>query len=594
MTARHRLPNLRAVQRPSPHPPLAIRQAFRTLLLRATARLRSRGSAPALAALLALSLAPVAWAPSPARAQDRPTGPLAARIEPLLTTRPYRFATWGALVVSLTNGDTLFSWHADRRLLPASNAKLFTTAAALHYLGNGFRFVTVLFADGRVNNGVLFGDLVLYGTGDPTFGLDTASLAPFADSVVAAGIRRVRGDVVGDASFLGAELTGPGWSPDNFAQSFAAPPSALSAAENRIVIHVMPGERTGDSARVLVDPPNDYYAVVSVVVTGPPRSRTRIDVSRGPGRGVLELSGVIAPARGPWRTSIAVAEPAVFAAGLLRRLLEARGVVVQGGIRSETEDAPARAAQMLAAVRGRADPFANAIAVRRSPPLDELVAMINHRSHNLSAELAFRAIGRSVGGAGTFAAGAQAVARYLREQVGLPANAFQVTDGSGLSLLDEATPRSLIQLLAYAQRAPEGRAFVHSLPLVGEGMTSRMLGTPAEGRLRAKTGTLNNVSALSGYVNAAGGEQLAFSLLVNDPASVQRARDTQDSVGVLLSLFDRKDLPPPPAPRVAPLGRPRAATPPRRSRPPAASGTRPRPRRSRAPRNPHRRRSRRA
>lgn len=568
LTARRALSNLRAVQRPSPHRPSAVPQALRTPRLRPPACHLARRGAPTLAAVLALSLATGAWAPSPAVAQERPTGPLAARIAPLLETRPYRYATWGALVVSLTTGDTLFSWRADRRFLPASNAKLFTTAAALHYLGTEFRFVTVLFADGRVNNGVLFGDLVLYGTGDPTFGLDTASLAPFADSVVAAGIRRIRGDVVGDASFLGAELTGPGWSPDNLSQSWAAPPSALSAAENRIAIVVTPGERTGDAARVLVDPPNDYYAVVSVVVTGPPRSRTRIDVNRGPARGLLELSGIIAPARGPWLTSISVPEPAVFAAGLLRRLLEARGVVVQGGVRSETEDAPDRAQQMLAAARGRGgDPFANAIAVRRSPPLDDLVAMINHRSHNLSAELAFRAIGRSVGRAGTFAAGAQAVARFLREQVGLPASSFQITDGSGLSLLDEATPRSLVQLLAYMQRAPERRAFYRSLPVVGEGMTSRLLGTPAVGRLRAKTGTLNNASALSGYVQAAGGEQLAFSLIVNDPPSVQRARDTQDTVGVLLSLFDRLDLPPAAAPPAAPPRRSRAAPPPRRSRP---------------------------
>jgi D-alanyl-D-alanine carboxypeptidase/D-alanyl-D-alanine-endopeptidase (penicillin-binding protein 4) len=200
---------------------------------------------------------------------------------------------------------------------------------------------------------------------------------------------------------------------------------------------------------------------------------------------------------------------------------------------------------MLAATHGARDPFANAIAVRRSPPLDELVTFINHRSHNLSAELAFRTIGRTVGGAGTFAAGAQAVARFLREQVKLPAGSFRVTDGSGLSLLDQATPRSLVQLLAWMRRAPEGRAFYQSLPVVGEGIRSRMLGTSAVGRLRAKTGTMNAVSALSGYVSAAGGEELVFSLLVNDPPSIQRARDTQDSIGVVLSGFDRDSLPPP-------------------------------------------------
>lgn len=529
---------------------------------------RLRHSALFLTAVLAGPLA------GSAGAQEAPSGILAPRIAPLLRTHRYRNATWGALVVSLTRGDTLFAWRADRLMVPASNAKLFTTAAALHYLGTEFRFVTVLFAEGRVNNGVLFGDLVLYGTGDPTFGLDTASLAPFADSVARAGIRRIRGAVVGDASFLGAELTGPGWSPDNFARPFAAPPSALNAAENVIVITVTPGRSTGDAARVTVDPPNDYYTVVSVVVTGRPRSRTRISVDRGPAHGVIDLRGVIAPDRAAWRTSVVVQEPAVFAAGMLRSLLAARGIEVQGGVRSETGDAPERARQMLAATHGATDPFANAIAVRRSPPLDDLVTFINYRSHNLSAELAFRTIGRTVGGAGTFAAGARAVARFLRDQVGLPPGSFRVTDGSGLSLLDQATPRSLVRLLAWMRRAPEGRAFYQSLPVVGEGIRSRMLGTAAVGRLRAKTGTMNAVSALSGYVSAAGGEELVFSLLVNDLPSVQRARDTQDSVGVLLSAFDRDSLPPPRAARPAVRrGTSPARTPPRRSRPRGGSGT---------------------
>jgi D-alanyl-D-alanine carboxypeptidase/D-alanyl-D-alanine-endopeptidase (penicillin-binding protein 4) len=526
-----------------------------------------------LAATLSLAALPSLIA-APAAAQERPRGVLAPRIAPLLQTRRYRYATWGALVVSLTRGDTLFAWRPDRLMVPASNAKLFTTAAALHYLGTGFRFVTALFAGGRVNDGVLYGDLVLYGTGDPTFGVDTASLAPFADSVVRAGIRRIRGDVVGDASFLGAELTGPGWSPDNFLRPFAAPPSALNAAENLVVITVVPGDATGAAATVSVSPPNDYYSVVSRVVTGKPRRRTRITVSRAPSHGVIELRGTIAPDRPAWRTSVVVQEPALFAAGLLRRLLASRGVVVQGGVRSETADEPDRARRMLAAARGGTEPLERALAVRRSPPLDELVAFINHYSHNLSAELAFRTIGRSVDGAGTFAAGAQAVGGFLREEVGLPAASFRVTDGSGLSLLDQATPHSLVQLLAWMRHAPEGGAFYQSLPVVGEGIRSRMLGTAAVGRLRAKTGTMSDVSALSGYVTAAGGEELAFALLVNNLRSVRRARDTQDSVGILLSLFDRDSLPSPEAaPRAALRGRSAAAPSPRRSRPRAGSGT---------------------
>jgi D-alanyl-D-alanine carboxypeptidase/D-alanyl-D-alanine-endopeptidase (penicillin-binding protein 4) len=237
-------------------------------------------------------------------------------------------------------------------------------------------------------------------------------------------------------------------------------------------------------------------------------------------------------------------------------------------VRSETADAPERARLMLAAARGASARLENTLAVRRSATLGELVIMINHRSHNLSAELAFRAIGRSVGGAGTFAAGAQAVGRFLQEEVGLPAGSFRVSDGSGLSLLDSATPSALVQLLAWMRHAPEGQAFYESLPIVGDGIRSRMLGTAAVGRLRAKTGTLSDVSALSGYVTTVSGEELAFALLVNGSRAVTRARHTQDSVGVLLSLFDR-DSPSPvgAAPGAGPRGRTPAAPAPLRSRP---------------------------
>ena len=479
--------------------------------------------------------------PQALHAQDRPQGPLARTLAPMFQGRAWRHATWGALVVSLTRGDTLLSYRADRRFVPASNAKLFTTAAALHYLGPDFRFFTVLFADGPVRDSTLNGDLVLYGTGDPTFGLDTAALAPFADSVVRAGIRRVSGDVVGDASFLGAELAGPGWSPDNLDQWFAAPPSALGAAGNLVEIAVGPGAARGSAAIVTMDPPNDYFTVTSTVVTGRPRSRTRVN-QRRPSSRLITLSGSISPSRRVWTTYAVVQEPAIFAAGLLRSLLAARGVVVSGTTRSVTEDVPGRSRQMLAWARGAGEndePFAGAIALRRSPSLGDLVAMINHRSHNLSAELVFRSVGRSVGGAGTFASGARAVAQFLREDVGIAPTSFAVTDGSGLSLLDEASPRSLVQLLAYERRAPEADVFWRSLPVAGDGLAGRMEDTPAEGRLRAKTGTLKNASALAGYVSAANGEELAFSIMVNDAWRINRARRVQDQIGAKLAQFSR-------------------------------------------------------
>jgi D-alanyl-D-alanine carboxypeptidase/D-alanyl-D-alanine-endopeptidase (penicillin-binding protein 4) len=476
-------------------------------------------------------------------AQDRPKGPLARDLEHYFQARRWHNATWGALVVSLTTGDTLFSWRADRTFTPASNAKLFTTAAALHYLGPDYRFLTVLYPDGPVRGGTLYGDLVLYGTGDPTFALDTASLAPFADSVVRAGIREVRGDIVGDASFLGAELSGPGWSPDNLDESYAAPPSALGAAENRIHLVIEPGPRPGAPATFRLDPPSDYYHIANLVLTGKPHSRSRIAVRRGRARGVVELSGTIGVTRGRWSTYLVVQEPAVFAAGMLRALLEARGVRIAGTTRAITDDAPGRA-PLMPGLQGTpaGDAFHGALAVRRSATLDDIVAMINHRSHNLSAELALRSIGRMRGNSGTFASGARLVRQYLTEEVRIPESAVQITDGSGLSLLDEATPRSLVQLLAH-ERHYAGGVFYRSLPMVGEGIRRRMTRTAAYGRLRAKTGTLTGVSALSGYVTTRGGEELAFSLIVNNSSSTSRARAVQDQVGAYLAKLDRDIVP---------------------------------------------------
>jgi D-alanyl-D-alanine carboxypeptidase/D-alanyl-D-alanine-endopeptidase (penicillin-binding protein 4) len=473
----------------------------------------------------------------PLGAQTAPRGPLASDLGRYFQGRTWRNATWGALVVSLTSGDTLFTWNADRRFIPASNAKLFTTGAALHILGPDYRFLTVLFADGPIRGGELQGDLVLYGTGDPTFALDTAGLAPFADSVVMAGIRRIRGDVVGDASFLGAELTGPGWAPDNLDRAFAAPPSALGAAENRVRVTLRPGPRPGTPATVEMEPATDYFRISSLVLTAA-RGRTRIEVRHGRG-GVVELTGDIRQSSEGWTTYLVVQEPAVFAATLLRELLEGRGVTITGGTRSVTDDAPGRAQTMLRRSARGDDPFQGAIAVRRSAPLDDIVTMINHRSHNLSAELVLRSIGRVAGNSGTWASGARTVQQFLVHQVGIPPDAVQVSDGSGLSLLDEATPRSLVQLLAYMRRSPEGPEFVRSLPLVGEGMTSRMTSTAAAGRLRAKTGTLSTVSALSGYVTTAGGEELAFAMIVNNAPNVNRARQVQDSVGAFLAQWLR-------------------------------------------------------
>ncbi|HEX8362099.1 MAG TPA: D-alanyl-D-alanine carboxypeptidase/D-alanyl-D-alanine-endopeptidase [Longimicrobium sp.] len=376
-------------------------------------------------------------------------------------------ARHGVLVVSLDRGDTLFSWNADARLTPASNLKLFSTAAALHYLGGDFRWSTYLLADGEVSGGVLQGDLVLFGTGDPTLGSGrfpgtSRALDALADSLRARGVRQVAGSLVADGSFFDPRLRAEGWTPDDLRQWYGAPVSALVTAEN------LGGGRPVD-------------------------------------------------------------EPVRVAGERFRAALSRAGIRVRGGLRTVREPAASRAGFHGPGPTGRV------LAVHRSPTLAEVVRVTNHVSHNLFADEALRTVGRVAGGQGSFAAGERAVAQMLAGSA-----APRMLDGSGLSRLDRASARTVIDLLARMSRSPEGAAFRASLPVAGtQAGLRRMFDTGAAGNLRAKTGTLATVSALSGYVTAANGERLAFSIITNDVGQTSAAKEAENRFGARLARFRR-------------------------------------------------------
>jgi D-alanyl-D-alanine carboxypeptidase/D-alanyl-D-alanine-endopeptidase (penicillin-binding protein 4) len=371
------------------------------------------------------------------------------------------------LVVSLDRGDTLFSQRADEPLAPASNLKLYTTAAALSYLGPDFRWSTYLVARGEVRGGVLMGDVALYGTGDPTLSHRMTEgaarvLGALADTLRMLGVRRVQGDVVGDGSYFGGQGTGEGWNPDDLRAWYAAPTGALNADEN---------------------------------VTG---------------------------ARGR-----PIGDPALHAAALLREALESRGISVAGRVRTRFDAAPSPGAA------GRI------VAVHLSPTLAQVAGVTNHVSHNLFADAMMRSVGRTAGGDGSFAAGAGAVRRMLG-QAGADTAVVRMYDGSGLSHMDRVTARSTVALLSWMARGPLAEVYAESLPGAAEpGGLKRMYGGPAAGKLRAKTGTIHGVSSLSGYVTAADGERLAFSIIANGVPDVHRAKRVEDEIGERLAEFRR-------------------------------------------------------
>jgi D-alanyl-D-alanine carboxypeptidase/D-alanyl-D-alanine-endopeptidase (penicillin-binding protein 4) len=446
-------------------------------------------------------------------------------------------ARFGVMVVSLDHGDTLFALDPDLPLAPASNLKLYSTAAALHYLGPRYRFPTLLLADGSIRDGVLDGDLVLYGMGDPTLsgrmlGSAEAPFRAMVDSLRALGVREITGDVVGDGSFFDSEWTAPGWTASDLEAWYGAPIGALDWAENLITLHVRPGE-PGGPAELSTTPKTGGVAIENRVTTVR-NSPTRISIRRARDRLVVE--GRVRRGRPAART-LPVVDPANLAAAGLRAVLAEAGVRVRGRVRSVNE-ASRSSFPVPGGFRAAIPP--RVIAVHLSPTLADIVSVTNHVSHNLFADALLKASGRTAVGEGSFAGGARAVRALVALQNPADTLLLHQVDGSGLSRLDRVTARATVHLLDFMRRSEVGEVFAASLPEAGNRLgLHRMFDTPAAGNLRAKTGTIHGVSSLSGYVTSADGERLAFSIIANDVPSTAREKRREDAVGARLAEFRR-------------------------------------------------------
>ncbi|MES2524977.1 MAG: D-alanyl-D-alanine carboxypeptidase/D-alanyl-D-alanine-endopeptidase [Gemmatimonadota bacterium] len=440
-----------------------------------------------------------------------------------------RSGKWGAIVVSITRGDTLFSHSADERLVPASTMKLFTSAIALDRLGPDHTFSTDVLRDGPLEDGVVRGNLILRGDGDPAFssrwvrgGLD-APVMMLARFTAGAGVQRVTGDLIADASAFESRRIPEGWLTRYAGAGYAAPFSALSLNENIVIVAVAPG-KSGGAASVSLEPATRALTVTSTVrtVAG---TGNRI-IARRIGDDRVVVSGTIGSRAGTARYQLVVGDPAAFTAGAFRAALEAQGIKVDGAIRI-----------------GAAAPGASLVTSLPSPPLARLVSVMNRESINHYAELLWRDAARGperamIGSAETANA---TLNDFLVRQVGAAPGAVSATDGSGLSVLDRVTARSLVQLLSHAHGASWGSAFHASLPVAGESelLRTRMRATPAQGNLHAKTGTTNDVIGLSGYVTAENGEILAFAFLYNG-TDRWHARESIDAMGPTMAAFYRE------------------------------------------------------
>ena len=464
-------------------------------------------------------------------------------IERLIESPGWAGDRWSVLVVSLDKGDTLFNHGGDESLIPASNLKLFTTAAALYYLGPDFRYNTFLLTDGTIENGVLNGDLVVYGTGDPTFssrfGRRDGIWHEFADTLAALGIREIRGQVIGDGSYFEGSGSGAGWQENYINASYAAPSSALSYAENIATLQIKPGEVGGRPVVQLVDG-SDGVVVVNEATTVA-RGRSFINATRTAYDGPILVRGQISRANTSVLRTIPVSDPPRYAAAVFRQILIDSGINVTGGVKSvlSAEQSPVTGRHVFAPALDAGAPV-RVLAIHQSPPLIEILDIINKKSHNLMAEQALRTVGRVAGGEGSVAGGFKAVQTLLEKETGTVPSGFNMDDGSGLSVLDRTSARTIIHLLSFMSKSPMWESYWSTLPEAGvAGGLRRMGGTKAQGNLKAKTGTINNVSSLSGYVRSANGERLAFAIISNNVPSTWRAKRVEDAIGARLASFNR-------------------------------------------------------
>ena len=463
----------------------------------------------------------VLFAVSSAAAERAGSGGLQGAIDRIVDRPAFAGAFWGIEVRSLKTGKVLYARNAEKNLKPASTLKVVTTAAALDAFGPDARLrTTVETAARRDGTGRILGDVYLVGRGDPELSghfADDRSAAGFeelADALKSAGVRRIEGRLVGHEGLFKGDRRGFDWAWGDLVWRYGAEVSALSFNDNAAILSVGAGERAGDPVVVDRTPVTAYYSVVSTATTSAAGASSDLVLERDLGSSVVRLSGTFPMGEEPEELGVALEDPALYAATVFGEVLESKGIHVLGKVATSSDPLP---------------PGVRVLAAHDSPPLSEILKGVNKPSQNLHAEMLLRLLGARVKGAGTVEAGHAAVTEFLRRS-GVSPQGWALQDGSGLSRSDLVQVHGMVDLLVAMDRHRYAAAFKDSLPIGGVDGTleHRMRGTPAQGRVFAKTGTIRHVNALDGYATTRGGDRLAFAIVVN-----HHTGDASDAVAAI-------------------------------------------------------------
>jgi serine-type D-Ala-D-Ala carboxypeptidase/endopeptidase (penicillin-binding protein 4) len=484
---------------------------------------------------------------APGASSDRGThAALGRRIDSLADASQFRSANWGILIVDAAAGDTLYSRNAAKLFIPASNQKLVTTSVMLERLGPDYRYHTVIGARGNISAGVVNGDLALVGRGDPTAsnhmkGDAMAPLRAIADSLYQRGIRQITGEVIAVGDAMPGPVAGAGWPWDGLDGNSYAGVDELLFNEGLSTIHIHAGAHAGDVPTVETAPARTYPVVRVAAVTvradsgsatvgrgrggapsggrgGRGNALTRLTVHNDTATATVTLRGQIAAGDSATLT-LAQHDPDAAYVAALTEALRDRGIAVDHQKTSNSE-------QRL-----------DSLFTMESVPLREILPFILKPSQNQIAEIFLRTIGLEGTGVGTADSARRVIERQFADWK-IPSDGFSVHDGSGLSRSDLISPEAIVDILDHMRRSPNFQVFYDALPIAGVDGTisTRMRNTAAQGNVHAKTGTLQMVRSLSGYVKNADGRLLLFSILCNNWTTPQAEVDrVADAIAVSLA-----------------------------------------------------------
>lgn len=468
---------------------------------------------------------------------------LRARMDAHVNEPQFAQAQWGIRVTSLATGQVVYDHNGDKLMKPASNAKMYTCALALDRLGPDFRIRTSIYARNKPDaDGVIHGDVIVYGRGDPSFasrfngGDYSKSLVPVLDAMAAAGIRKIDGALIGDDSYFRGAPYGSEWTWDDLQFYYGAPASALTVEDNCEDLVFKPGAKAGEPCKIVTMPNSAFIHFVNRTKTTAAGGRSGIEMYKPLGEDTVYVWGGVPVGSKGQDDSVAVTHSALWFVSLLKDALAKRGIAVTGGLRSFN---------WVERDTHRLD-VSNLVEVASvpSPPLSEIVRNTLKPSQNQYAQLLLLQVGansanpRDSAAHDTESDGLGEMRRFLGD-IGVKRGMALLEEGSGLSRGALVTPSASVQLLTYMAHDRYGQIFRDGLPIAGVDGTlrNRLKGTAAAGNLRAKTGSLGHVDTLSGYMTTKGGDQLVLSVMLNNYSARGRHADGRAEIDALIKML---------------------------------------------------------